>query len=91
LLTVLLLAESARASRRALAVIAGVCAAGDRRGVWQAVDTGVAARFAEGAPCLVPVAGAAGRVEGAAATPAETEALQAIADVASVALGRCEL
>jgi hypothetical protein len=91
LLTTLLLAEAADASRRALGVIANVCAADDERGVWRAVDTGVAERFAVGTPCLVPVAGAAGRVQGAAATPAETEALQAIADVTSVALGRCEL
>ncbi len=59
--------------------------------MWRAVDLGVAERFAVGAPILVPVAGARGRLAGAAATPAETEALQAIADVTSVALGRCEL
>jgi hypothetical protein len=91
LLTALLLAESARASQRALGVIAGVAAAADERAVWRAVDAGVAERFAVGTPCLVPVAGAAGRVQAAAATPAETEALQAIADVAAVALGRCDL
>jgi hypothetical protein len=91
LLTTLLLAEAAQASRRALGVIASVCAAEDERAVWRAVDLGVAERFAVGSPILVPVAGAAGRVEGSAATPAETEALQAIADVTSVALSRCEL
>jgi hypothetical protein len=88
LLTTLLLAEAAQASRRALGVIASVCAAEDERAVWRAVDRGVAERFAVGSPILVPVAGVEGRVEGAAATPAETEALQAIADVTSVALGR---
>jgi hypothetical protein len=91
LLTTLLLAESANASRRALGVIASVCAADDQHAIWRAVDAGVAERFARGTPCLVPVAGAAGRVEAAAATPAEAEALQAIADATSVALGRCEL
>jgi hypothetical protein len=60
----------------------------DESEVWRAVDRGVAERFAVGSPVLVPVAGAAGRVEAAAATPAEAEALQAIADVTSVALGR---
>jgi hypothetical protein len=88
LLTTLLLAEAAHASRRALGVIASVCAAEDERAVWRAVDVGVAERFAVGSPILVPVAGVHGRVEAAAATPAETEALQAIADVTAIALGR---
>jgi hypothetical protein len=88
LVSAVLLAEEARATRKTLGVAAAVCAATDERGVWRAVDAALPSRFGRGALREIEVAGSGQVIEASAETAADCGALAAIAGLVAVALRR---